>query len=112
MKPNIKKYLAIIFLCLIGFCPFLKAQLNYKISNSKDIDMKLSGTSTLHKWTMEAKTFSGEAQFGFAAANADQLNSVKNLSFSLVVRDLKSGEKGLDKNAYKALKTNQYKDID
>jgi YceI-like domain len=112
MKKNIQRPLAMILVCIIGFCAFLQGQGIYRIVDSKDIDMKLSGTSTLHNWTMDAKTFSGEAQFGFVAGNANQLSSLKVLSFSLVVQDLKSGEKGLDKNAYKALKTDQYKDID
>ena len=97
-------------ICVIGFVSVLPAQTIYRISASKDIDMKLSGTSTLHKWSMDTKTFSGEAQFGFAPAN--RLSSLKSLSFSLAVQDLKSGESGLDKNAYKALKTGEYKDID
>ena len=89
----------------------LLAQSTYKITESKDIDMRLSGTSTLHNWAMNAQTFTGEAQFGFREGNGGELASLKSLSFNLNVTDLKSGEKGLDKNAYKALKTDQYKDI-
>jgi polyisoprenoid-binding protein YceI len=99
-------------ICILGSSLVLRSQANYKINDSKDIDMKLSGTSTLHNWVMDAKTFSGEAEFGFAPGNANQLSSLKGLTFSLVVQNLKSGEKGLDKNAYKALKTGQFKDID
>jgi polyisoprenoid-binding protein YceI len=80
----------------------------YKINESKEINMKLSGTSTLHKWSMNTQTFTGEAQFGFTD---HLLSSVGSLNFSLAVQNLKSGENGLDKNAYKALKTDQYKDI-
>jgi YceI-like domain len=112
MKRNNQRSLVMILMCIIGFCSILQAQGVYKIVGSKDIDMKLSGTSTLHNWTMDAKTFSGEAQFGFASGTGNQLSSLKVLNFSLAVQDLKSGEKGLDKNAYKALKTDQYKDID
>lgn len=92
-------------------CSQLYSQSVYKITDSKDIDMKLSGTSTLHNWAMNAQTFTGEAQFGFKSGSGDELTSLKSLSFNLNVTDLKSGEKGLDKNAYKALKTDQYKDI-
>jgi len=106
------KQVLVIAISILGFSSILHAQATYKINDSKDIDMKLSGTSTLHKWAMDAKNFSGQAQFGFNSGNASQLNSLKSLTFSLVVQDLKSGDKGLDKNAYKALKTGQYKDID
>jgi polyisoprenoid-binding protein YceI len=108
MKTSFKQTWVVFALCAIGFSQRLYSQEVYKINDSKDINMKLSGTSTLHKWTMDTKTFTGEAQFGFAN---HLLSTVKSLSFSLVVKDLKSGEKGLDKNAYKALKTDKYKDI-
>jgi polyisoprenoid-binding protein YceI len=100
-----------IIFCLLISVQYLSAQPVYKILATKDIDMKLSGTSTLHNWVMNAQTFTGEAQFIFNSNQADQLKSIKSLSFNLIVTDLKSGEKGLDKNAYKALKTDQYKGI-
>jgi polyisoprenoid-binding protein YceI len=105
-----RKIMALSFVLVIGSMQLIHAQTKYKIQETKDIDMKLSGTSTLHNWTMETQIFTGEAQFGFKSGNV-QLNSIKSLSFNLNVKDLKSGEKGLDKNAYKALKTDQYKDI-
>ena len=112
MKKNIKQILVLTTICIMGFSSLLKAQTTYKINESKDMDMKLSGTSTLHKWSMDAKTFSGDADFNFKPGNPEQLISVKSLTFSLAVADLKSSENGLNKNAYKALKTNEYKDID
>jgi polyisoprenoid-binding protein YceI len=112
MKKKLRQELMMIAVCLLGSTLILQAQSNYKINDSKDIDMKLSGTSTLHNWTMDAKTFSGDAQFDFSPGSVTQLSSIKSLTFSLVVQNLKSGEGGMDKNAYKALKTGQYKDID
>jgi polyisoprenoid-binding protein YceI len=109
-KNFIKKAAGIIPVLLLTL-QCLHAQPVYKMLATKDIDMKLSGTSTLHNWVMNSQIFTGEAQFIFNSESADQLRSIKSLSFNLVVTDLKSGEKGLDKNAYKALKTDQYKDI-
>jgi polyisoprenoid-binding protein YceI len=110
-----KKYFQYGILCmtflLTGAIQILSAQSVYKIQETKDINMKLSGTSTLHNWEMNTQTFTGEAQFGFKTGDVGQLSTLKSLSFNLNVTDLKSGEKGLDKNAYKALKTDQYKDI-
>ncbi len=83
----------------------------YKIQETKDIDMKLLGTSTLHNWSMDAKTFEGEAQFEFEPGHENKLTGIKALTFAVEVEDLKSDKKGLDKNAYKALKSDQYKDI-
>jgi polyisoprenoid-binding protein YceI len=84
---------------------------NYKIENTKQSDMKLSGTSTLHDWTMRTPTFTSEAQFDFTTSNDHQLTALKSLTFSLAVRNLKSDSKAMDKNAYKALKADQHTDI-
>ncbi len=109
MKNNIKHSLVLTAICILGFGSMLQAQSVYKITDSKDIDMKLSGTSTLHKWAMDAKSFSGKADFTFKSPG--QLSALTSLTFALAVADLKSGESGLDNNAYKALNTKEYKDI-
>ena len=108
MKNKFKHIPLIMAVFIIGISNMAHAQTLYKIVDSKDIDMKLSGTSTLHKWTMNAETFTGDAQFDL---KGNSISAIKSLNFSLAVLDLKSGEKGLDKNAYKALKTGEYKDI-
>ena len=106
---NIFKYIPLmVAFGIISFSSALYAQTAYKIADSKNNNMKLSGTSTLHDWTMNAQVFSSDAQFVLAA---HQLRSVKALTFSLAVADLKSGESGLDKNAYKALKASDNKNI-
>lgn len=110
MKSILKQIPVMIAMCIIGYSAPLHAQSVYKVA-PRDNNMKLSGTSTLHNWTMNAQAFGGEAQFVFKPGNDRQLNSIKALTFSLAVADLKSGENGLDKNAYKALKTDVYKSI-
>jgi len=109
MKNNIKQTVILTAMCILGFCSMLQAQSVYKIADSKDIDMKLSGTSTLHNWAMNARDFSGSADFTFKSPG--QLSNLTSLTFALAVADLKSGESGLDKNAYKALNAKEYKDI-
>jgi polyisoprenoid-binding protein YceI len=108
---NIGQRSVLMVICFLGCSHILHSQQSYKITTSKDIDMKLSGTSTLHKWAMDAKTFDGQAQFAFAPGNSRQLTALTSLTFSLEVQNLKSDEKALDKNAYKALKTDKFKDI-
>ena len=107
-----KNIIAIIVISILSLGSVLHSQAVYKIYESKDIDMKLSGTSTLHKWAMDAKAFDGNAQFIFKSGTDNILTAIKNLTFSLAVQDLKSDEAGLNKNAYKALKSNEYRDID
>lgn len=60
---------------------------------------------------MEASSVSGDAKFVFKSGIKSDLVSVEYLSFALEVKDLKSDNKKLDKNAYKALKSDEFKDI-
>jgi len=102
---------ALITIFLFGVGQLATAQTIYSISDSKANSMKLSGTSSMHDWDMKARTFTGEAQFGFKKGDNQHLTSVKELSFCLPATNLTSDKKGLDKNAYEALKTNRHKDI-
>ena len=111
MKGNFKPMLLLLMVSLIGFYTTTRAQTTYTIKNSKANAMKLSGTSTLHDWDMNSGTFTGQAKFGFTTPEGKELNALTSLSFCLAVQDLKSDKSALDKNAYVALKTNQYKSI-
>jgi polyisoprenoid-binding protein YceI len=112
MNKHFRQGIVMTALYLTGALQYAQAQATYKIQDTKDIDMKLSGTSTLHNWVMNAKNTTGAAQFGFIGIGDSHLSSLTSLNFSLIVTDLKSGESGLDKNAYKALKADKFKNID
>lgn len=60
---------------------------------------------------MNAASFSGKAQFGINPEDARQLAGMQSLPFSLPVLNLKSNDRALDKNAYKALKSRSFKNI-
>ncbi len=107
MKHKIKKTVLII-IGVISICFQGKAQSFYKISDAKSNNIKLSGTSTLHDWTMNAPLFSGEVQFGIVG---NDIQTISAFNLLLQVKNLKSKEKGLDNNAYKALKAEDYKAI-
>ena len=109
MKNYLKQF-CLLSIFTIGIST-LYAQSPYQVTASKDNNMKLSGTSTLHKWEMNSKTFSGSAQFGTNPSNINELATVTSLTFTLPVTALKSDEKKLDRNAYKALKTESFKNI-
>jgi polyisoprenoid-binding protein YceI len=110
MKKYIKSFV-IMFISIVGFNNIGYSQTTYKIEDTQDVDIRLLGTSTLHNWEMEATAVSGEAQFVFKAGSKSDLISLKSLSFALKVKDLESDSKELDKNAYKALKSDEFKDI-
>ena len=63
MRNTFKQVLGLIVVFMMGFINVSQSQSTYNISNSNELDMKLSGTSTLHKWSMDARIFKGDAKF-------------------------------------------------
>ncbi|MEP7234484.1 MAG: YceI family protein [Ignavibacteriota bacterium] len=88
--------------------PEAAAQTEYKLGG-KEATITLNGTSTLHDWVMTAHTFACDAQFN--ATNNGKLAGITSLSLTLPVANLKSESDGLNDNAYKALKSDIYKNI-
>ncbi|KJD34499.1 hypothetical protein PK35_01520 [Tamlana nanhaiensis] len=76
----------------------------FKLNNTSTLSVL--GTSSLHDWHITSKTYSGSIAF-------NDLNSgdLKNLNISIPAESLKSGKNAMDKNTYKALKTNKYSTI-
>lgn len=68
--------------------------------------LKVLGTSSLHDWEIDA-----EQQRGTIVLENTQNPTIKSLSFSVVAESLKSGKSAMDKNTYKALKTDKHKAI-
>lgn len=108
MKNTFTTSIMLIAAFLIGNAA-ANAQTNFKTGNNASNNMVLSGTSTFHDWTMTTKTFTGNAQFVLKPGNG--ISGLNALDFSLPVLQLKGDKKALNNNAYKALKTDQYKNI-
>jgi polyisoprenoid-binding protein YceI len=106
MKNRIETVFMIMFLILISTFTALQAQTKYTLSPSPEL--KIDGGSSLHDWTMTTNTAKGEA---LLVVEGNQLKSVKSASVSAQAESLKSGTKGLDNNAYKALDTSKNKEI-
>lgn len=111
MKNNYRQFIILILPYLLCLTQVVVAQSSYTISDSKFNDMKLAGTSSLHDWDMNAHAFTGKAEFNFKKGDDQTLVGLNSLTFSLPVTNLKSKKKGLNKNAYEALKTDTYKNI-
>lgn len=84
----------------------LQAQTPYRITDGSQI--KVSGTSNLHDWTMLATVFSSEGNF---ILKGDQLVDITALNVTIPVKNLKSKESLMDSRAYKALKAEQFGNI-
>jgi polyisoprenoid-binding protein YceI len=71
--------------------------------------ISIDGTSTLHAWTMTSKEASYDAVFETNSQGSPV--RLASLTFSLPAESLKSEKTAMDKNAYKALKTDVHKQI-
>jgi len=82
-------------------------QANYRQTGTSNIT--IAGTSTMHDWTMTSDGAKYNATF---EVNADGTPSKLNMvTVTIPAESLKSHEKAMDKNAYKSLNTDKYKDI-
>lgn len=79
----------------------------YKVNKSTS-KMEVLGTSNIHDWEIAAKDFQGTISLGM---ENDQLVKINQLDFSVTAESLESGKGGMNKNTYKALKTNDHKKI-
>lgn len=104
---NLRKWtLGLTVMVLLSFNWTLSAQTKYIMAPSPEL--KISGGSTLHDWDMTSNTAKGEGMF---VLEGNQLKSIQNLSITMEAETLKSGTRGLDNNAYKALDTKKNKDV-
>ncbi len=76
-----------------------------KYLSKGNLSIIVSGTSTLHDWDMKSNSGSFEGLFTLNANNA--ITAVSGVSFSTTAVSLKSGKGSMDKNAYKALKSDK-----
>lgn len=92
---------------LIGLQQQVIAQTNYK--QSPESYITIAGTSTLHEWTMSSS--SPQLVAAIETGTEDAIKEVKSLVLMVQSQSLKSANKGMDKNAYSALKVDKYKSI-
>ncbi|WP_299152730.1 YceI family protein [uncultured Christiangramia sp.] len=103
MKPYsiLMKFVAI-FLISTG----VNAQ-SYQLNNEAST-LNIDGTSNIHDWTIKAENTGGNLSLDFEDSS---LEDIKQLEFTVMAKSLMSGKSGMDKNTYKALNTNKYKQI-
>lgn len=104
-RIGVYSLLMVLFTTMLSFTTKGLLDLKYR---SQSLSIVISGTSTLHDWDM--KSSQGAANVDFAATG-DKLTGITSLSFSMPAESLKSEHDMMDKNAYKALKTDKNKTI-
>jgi len=78
------------------------AQVHYTGSS---VDLVVSGTSTLHDWSM--RSLKAECSALFTVNPSGSITGVQTMTFSTPAIGLKSEHTSMDNNAYKALKTDK-----
>lgn len=95
---------------LVGFLLFTTNINNAQESKLNLAESKLTifGTSNVHDWNIVAHAMGGKATFSI---EANILEEVKYLDFSVETEQLLSGRSGMDSNTFKALNSKKYKTI-
>jgi len=79
------------------------------VFQSNTVEIRLTGTSSLHDWEM--KTVLGSSEATFVVDASGKITAISTLSFTLPATSLKSESKAMDKNTYKALDTKKNPNI-
>ncbi|HZH70445.1 MAG TPA: YceI family protein [Flavobacteriaceae bacterium] len=100
------KTILLFFVITLSAHQFANAQ-QAKLNNAAT-NLKVIGTSNLHDWDMTAENVSGEIAF---EKENNALTAISKLTLEVKVEGLKSGRRGLDGNAYKALDSKKYPEV-
>ncbi len=97
-------------LCLLAtFATFSFAGLAQMKYTDRGVDIVVKGTSNIHDW--DVKSDKGIVDATIAMGAGDKTVTFSKLAFVVNAETLKSGKSGMDKNTYKALKTEEHKNI-
>ena len=105
-RLSVYTLLMVVFTTMLSFST--KGLLNDTKYRAQTLQIVISGTSTLHDWDMKSSKGSADVNFDFAG---DKLTGISGLNFNMPAESLKSEHSMMDKNAYKALKTDDHKTI-
>jgi polyisoprenoid-binding protein YceI len=109
MKSNSTRKTTVSILALAFMLISLTSYGQGRYAQSSTSRISISGTSTMHDWTMTSEKATYDAVFETNPQGVPQ--QVTSLVVSVSAQSLKSGKNGMDKNAYAALKTDKYKQI-
>ncbi len=104
MLSVMKLIFYIVLLFLLPIMSFSQSQ--FQVSSHSNFT--ISGTSTMHDWTMETESAQGTAIF---KVEDGKLLGIHRLHLSVPAESLRSGKNMMDKNAHNALKVDQHPTI-
>lgn len=103
-KKQVQFIILVLWSVMLGNSKLLAQNYQATAANST---LKVQGTSNVHDWDMSAEQFTVKAMI---EKNGETIE-IKTLSLEALAEGLKSGKGGMDKNTYKALKTDKSKNI-
>lgn len=92
-----------VILWVVSSVPLMAQQ--FRIDKNAS-EMTVYGTSNIHDWEVTT-----EEQQGTLVLKDENTMLLESLKVSIPAESLKSGKSGMDKNTYKALKTDRHKEI-
>ncbi len=101
---NINKSLLSFLFLLVFFTQGIYSQ-EFNLNNQAS-KLTVSGTSSLHDWDVNA-----EQQKGQLVLELSKQLKIQKLTLAVTSESLKSGKGSMDKNTYKALKYDEFKEI-
>jgi YceI-like domain len=101
------RFLLLFTFLILMLCESTKAQILYR--QTGDSYIAISGTSTLHEWTLTTKEPKYQASFELNEQGAPV--GLNSLLLTVRCESLKSGHSAMDKNTYSTLNTDTYKSI-
>lgn len=105
MKNKLKTILTLITISVIGSVHLLKAQAVYKLAESADTYLKVSGSSNIHDWTMASSTLESQGTF---ISEGDNLSTIRAFTFQFAVKSLKSEHETMDERMNKAVNADKF----
>lgn len=110
MRPSFQTKLHVIRTMALSFIIYsassytAHSQTTYQTSGPAKVEIQ--GTSNIHDWEM--KTEKGNSTAVFVTDVHGALSALTALTFTLPVESLKSEHSGMDKNAYKAMRSDKF----
>lgn len=106
MKVNLYAFRIMPLIILMASTSIAHSQQLFRITGEQEF--KVEGNSTIHDWEMISEQVTGS---GKITLEKNGIKDISLISMSLPVNTLKSGKKGMDDNAYKALKSKQHPEV-
>lgn len=107
MKTLKQLKLVFVSLMVMAFSIQISQSQTYQLNNATST-IKIDGTSNIHDWQITAEKQQGKL---LAEFESGKLIKIQQLDFIVIAESLKSGKSAMDKNTYKALSTDKYKQI-